>query len=309
MYLVIDTSTRHGAVGIWRDGTLARTLAWRSRHNHTAELMPAVDEVLKGIGAAPKELTGIVVAHGPGGFSALRVGLGAAKGLAFAVGAPLVGISTLEASAYPYRGVGLPVCSIIESGRDLMAWARFQETAAGWKRRTADRITPSEALLAASVRGCAARALGGVVAANFALGAVMMMHLARVAAPFFEAVEVIEQHHDGKVDAPSGTGMATAEAMREARGSDFRRNVADRETLPNARGAALGGVTLHAVRLPGLVAHQTVLFGGLGETLTIRHDSMNRDSFMPGVLRATRAAMELDHLVVGLDRVLGLRSD
>jgi len=152
MYLVIDTSTRHGAVGIWRDGTLARTLAWRSRHNHTAELMPAVDEVLKGIGAAPKELTGIVVAHGPGGFSALRVGLGAAKGLAFAVGAPLVGISTLEASAYPYRGVGLPVCSIIESGRDLMAWARFQETAAGWKRRTADRITPSEALLAARGR-------------------------------------------------------------------------------------------------------------------------------------------------------------
>ena len=167
----------------------------------------------------------------------------------------------------------------------------------------------SEALLAASVRGCAARGLGGVVAANFALGAVMMMHLARVAAPFFEAVEVIEQHHDGKVDAPSGTAMATAQGMREARGSDFRRNVADRETLPNARGAALGGVTLHAVRLPGLVAHQTVLFGGLGETLTIRHDSMNRDSFMPGVLRATRAAMELDHLVVGLDRVLGLRAD
>ena len=167
----------------------------------------------------------------------------------------------------------------------------------------------SDALIAETVQACAARGLGGVIAANFALGAVMMMHLARVAAPFFDAVEVIEQHHDGKVDAPSGTAMATAQAMREARGRDFARNVAERETLPDARAAALGGVTLHAVRLPGLVAHQTVLFGGLGETLTIRHDSMDRESFMPGVLRGVRAAMELDHLVVGLDRVLGLRGD
>lgn len=167
----------------------------------------------------------------------------------------------------------------------------------------------TSALLAESEAACAQRSLGGVVAANFALGAVMMMHLARVAAPFFEAVEVIEQHHDGKVDAPSGTAMATAEAMRAARGSDFLRNVAERETLPGARAAELGGVTLHAVRLPGLVAHQAVLFGGVGETLTIRHDSMNRDSFMPGVLRATRAVMEADHLIVGLDRVLGLRDD
>jgi len=167
----------------------------------------------------------------------------------------------------------------------------------------------SDDLVAETVSACAAQSLGGVVAANFALGAVMMMHLARVAAPFFEAVEVIEQHHDGKVDAPSGTAMATAQAMREARGADFARNVAERETLAHARAAELGGVTLHSVRLPGLVAHQTVLFGGLGETLTIRHDSLNRESFMPGVLRATRAAMALDHLVVGLDRVLGLRDD
>ena len=165
----------------------------------------------------------------------------------------------------------------------------------------------SEALVAETAAACAKRSLGGVVAANFALGAVLMMHLARVAAPFFDAVEVIEQHHDGKVDAPSGTAIATAQAMREARDADFSRTVAETETLAHARAAALGGVTLHSVRLPGLVAHQTVLFGGLGETLTIRHDSMSRESFMPGVLRATRAAMALDHLVVGLDRVLGLR--
>ena len=148
--------------------------------------------------------------------------------------------------------------------------------------------------------------LGGVIASNFALGAVMMMHLARVAAPHFESVEVIEQHHDGKVDAPSGTAMTTAEEMRNARGRDFRRNVAERETLPHARGSEFGGVTLHSVRLPGLVAHQEVIFGGTGETLKLRHDSINRESFMPGVLRAVRESGDLDRIVVGLDRLLGL---
>ena len=167
----------------------------------------------------------------------------------------------------------------------------------------------SDALVAETGAACAERSLGGVIAPNFALGAVMMMHLARVAAPFFDAVEVIEQLHDAKVDAPSGTAVATAQMMREVRDRDFDRNVAEKETLADARAAELGGVTLHSVRLPGLVAHQAVMFGGLGETLTIRHDSTSRESFMPGVLRATRAVMELDHLVVGLDRVLGLRDD
>ena len=148
--------------------------------------------------------------------------------------------------------------------------------------------------------------IGGVIAANFALGAVMMMHLAAIAAPFFDSVEVIEQHHDGKVDAPSGTAMTTAQRMRAARDSDFHRNVAERETLPNARGAELGGATLHSVRLPGLVAHQEVYFGGIGETLKLRHDSISRESFMPGVLRAVRESAGLDQIVVGLDRLLGL---
>lgn len=148
--------------------------------------------------------------------------------------------------------------------------------------------------------------LGGVIASNFALGAVMMMHLAAIAAPFFDSVEVIEQHHDGKVDAPSGTAMTTAQKMRAARDSDFKRNVAERETLPGARGSELGGVTLHSVRLPGLVAHQEVYFGGVGETLKLRHDSISRESFMPGVLRAVRESAELDQIVVGLDRLLGL---
>ena len=94
--------------------------------------------------------------------------------------------------------------------------------------------------------------------------------------------------------------------MRAARDSDFHRNVAERETLPNARGAELGGVTLHSVRLPGLVAHQEVYFGGIGETLKLRHDSISRESFMPGVLRAVRESAGLDQIVVGLDRLLGL---
>lgn len=164
-----------------------------------------------------------------------------------------------------------------------------------------------DSLIAEAERACAARRLGGVVAANFALGAVMLMHLARVAAPFFDSVEIIEQHHDGKVDSPSGTAIATAQAMREAREADFARRESERETIPGGRGAELGGASLHSVRLPGLVAHQVTIFGGTGETLTLRHDSMSRESFIPQILRAVRAAPALDHLVVGLDRLLGLR--
>ena len=165
----------------------------------------------------------------------------------------------------------------------------------------------SDELIADAAAACAERGLGGVVAANFALGAVMMMHLARIAAPHFDAVEVIEMHHAGKVDAPSGTAVATAQELRGARGRDFERNVAEREPIAGGRGAEHGGVSLHSVRLPGLVAHQQIMFGGVGETLTIRHDSMSRESFVPMVLHAARTVVELDRLVVGLDRLLGLR--
>ena len=152
----------------------------------------------------------------------------------------------------------------------------------------------------------AERALGGVVAPNFALGAVLLMHLATLAAPHFDAVEVIEQHHDGKVDSPSGTAVATAQLMREARGRDFDHRSSDLEAVAGARGAELGGVALHSVRLPGLVAHQEVIFGGTGQTLTLRHDSTGRDSFMPGVLLAVREVMQRESLVYGLDALIGL---
>jgi 4-hydroxy-tetrahydrodipicolinate reductase len=133
-----------------------------------------------------------------------------------------------------------------------------------------------------------------------------MMHFARQAARFFDNAEIIELHHDQKVDAPSGTAKTTAELMRAARKGPFVHPSTEKETIPGTRGGELGGIAIHSVRLPGLVAHQEVIFGGLGQTLTIRHDSTGRDSFMPGVVAAARAVMGLDHLVVGLDALLGL---
>ncbi len=153
---------------------------------------------------------------------------------------------------------------------------------------------------------CANRRLGGVVAANFALGAVLLMHIAKIAAKFFDAAEIIELHHDQKVDAPSGTAVATARGMLEARGAPFVRNTPQTETIPGTRAGAVDGVTIHSVRLPGLVAHQEVIFGGLGQTLSIRHDSTGRDSYMPGILLATREVMRRQELVVGLDALIGL---
>ena len=145
-----------------------------------------------------------------------------------------------------------------------------------------------------------------VVAPNFAIGAVLLMYFARQAARFFDHAEIIELHHAGKVDAPSGTAKATAEQMVEARGEPFQRVEAEVQTVADTRGGDVGGVTLHSVRLPGLVAHQEVLLGGLGQTLSLRHDSTGRDSFMPGVLAAVKAVRETEGLVVGLDALFGL---
>ncbi|WP_027718233.1 4-hydroxy-tetrahydrodipicolinate reductase [Desulfovirgula thermocuniculi] len=147
--------------------------------------------------------------------------------------------------------------------------------------------------------------VGCVVAPNFALGAVLLIRFAAEAAKFFPHVEIIELHHDQKLDAPSGTALKTAEVVAAARG-DFRQGLpAEVEKIPGARGACFdGGIRLHSVRLPGLVAHQEVIFGGLGQTLTIRHDSLSRESFVPGVLLAIRRVMELEGLVYGLDKLV-----
>jgi 4-hydroxy-tetrahydrodipicolinate reductase len=143
-----------------------------------------------------------------------------------------------------------------------------------------------------------------VWAPNFALGAVLAMHLAAVAARFYPAAEVIELHHQGKADAPSGTALRTARAIAAAR--DRGDAPAGSESVAGVRGGEVDGVRVHSVRLPGLVAHQEVIFGGQGEVLTLRHDSLDRSSFMPGVLLAVQAVATRPGLTVGLEPLLGL---
>ncbi len=144
-----------------------------------------------------------------------------------------------------------------------------------------------------------------VWAANFALGAVLAMHFAAIAARYYTHAEVIELHHATKVDAPSGTAIRTARAVAAAQEVSAGAG-RDHETVPGVRGGEVDGVHVHSVRLPGLVAHQEVLFGGQGELLTIRHDLLDRSSFMPGVLRAVRAVPARAGFTSGLEPLLGL---
>ncbi|HEY6622714.1 MAG TPA: 4-hydroxy-tetrahydrodipicolinate reductase [Acidimicrobiales bacterium] len=149
-----------------------------------------------------------------------------------------------------------------------------------------------------------------VLAANFAIGAVLMMHFAEVAAPWFDGVEIIELHHDGKVDAPSGTAMRTADRMAAGLRRNDKPDYPDDGTttvvVPGARGGTgPGGVRMHSVRLPGLVAHQEVILGGVGQSLTIRHDAYDRTSFMDGVGLAIRAVPSHSGLTIGLEPLLG----
>jgi len=149
---------------------------------------------------------------------------------------------------------------------------------------------------------------GVVIAANFAVGAVLLQRFAKLAAPFFTRVELIEYHHDQKVDAPSGTALETARVIREARaeaGVVTPPEPTTLETLPGSRGADYGdGIAIHAVRLPGLVAHQEVIFGREGEGLTIRHDAYDRSSFGAGVVLAVRKVQSKPGLTIGLDPLL-----
>lgn len=148
--------------------------------------------------------------------------------------------------------------------------------------------------------------VGAVVAPNFALGAVLLQHLAGLAARFFDYAEVIEAHHEAKADAPSGTALAIARALLRGRGRPFNRPRPHREPVAGARGGELEGVGLHAIRMPGLLAHHTVVLGAPGQTLTLRHDTISRECFMPGVLLAVRRVVELQGLVVGLEPLLDL---
>lgn len=175
-------------------------------------------------------------------------------------------------------------------------------TVVGTTGFTAERLDEVRAMLAADP------GVGCVIAPNFGIGAVLMMRFAAIAAPWFESVEIVELHHPDKADAPSGTATRTAELISEARRAEGVPDSPDATTtgLPGARGARVGGVAVHAVRLRGLVAHQEVLLGQAGETLTIRHDSFDRVSFMPGVVLAVREVPGRPGLTVGLEHLLPL---
>ena len=148
--------------------------------------------------------------------------------------------------------------------------------------------------------------VGVMIAPNFAIGAVLMMEFAARAARFFESIEIIEMHHPNKVDAPSGTATRTAAIVAEARAAASMGSMPDatKDEVAGARGAEIDGVRIHSVRAAGLVAHQEILFGTAGETLTIRHDSYERASFMPGVLMAVRAILDRPGLTIGLESLL-----
>jgi dihydrodipicolinate reductase (EC 1.3.1.26) len=146
--------------------------------------------------------------------------------------------------------------------------------------------------------------VGCIVAPNFAIGAVLMMKFARMAAKYFPDVEIIEMHHDQKRDAPSGTALKTAEMIIQVRGRQPQGPAKEKESLPGVRGGDFDGVRIHSVRLPGLVAHQEILFGGPGEGLRIRHDSYNRTSFMNGIKLAIKAVMHLDGFVYGMENLI-----
>ena len=141
---------------------------------------------------------------------------------------------------------------------------------------------------------------GIIVAPNFALGAVLMMHLAKVAAKYFDYAEIIELHHNQKLDAPSGTALGTAQAMAKEKGRAFQ--------VPpgEIRGKQVEGITIHSIRLPGLMAHQEVIFGAAGQTLSIRHDTINRECYMPGVMLAVKQVVNIKGFILGLDKLLGL---
>ena len=165
---------------------------------------------------------------------------------------------------------------------------------------TDERIAKVETWLAAKPGA------GVLIAPNFAIGAVLSMYFAQKAAPYFESVEVIELHHPHKADAPSGTSTRTAKLIAEARKGLPPNPDATSTGLPGARGADVDGIPVHSVRLTGLVAHQEVLFGTEGETLTIRHDSLDRTSFVPGVLLAVREIAKRPGLTIGIEPLLDL---
>lgn len=153
---------------------------------------------------------------------------------------------------------------------------------------------------------CREHHLGGLLAPNFTIGAVLLARLAAIAAPWFEYVEIAEEHHQFKIDAPSGTALGIARAIHEAHPERFAHNHPEREPLEGTRGGDFEGIAIHASRMPGRLAHHQVTFGGPGQTLSLRHDTVDRECYMPGVLLAARRVGDWEGLTVGLESLLGV---
>jgi 4-hydroxy-tetrahydrodipicolinate reductase len=153
---------------------------------------------------------------------------------------------------------------------------------------------------------CRVHKVGAVVAPNFSLGAAVMIHLARLAARFFDHAEIIEMHHDKKADAPSGTAIATAGAMSQARGKPFVYPKVAHQVLRNTRGGKMDGIAIHSLRLPGFMAGQEVVLSGVGETLSLRHNAISRECYVPGVVLAIKEVTKRKGLTYGLDALLKL---
>lgn len=151
---------------------------------------------------------------------------------------------------------------------------------------------------------CTTTGVNALISPNFSVGAILMMKLAQDAAKYFPHIEIIELHHDQKLDAPSGTALRTAELIAQKRGILEQGHPDEVEKLQGARGANYAGIHIHSVRLPGYVAHQEVIFGGLGQTLVVRHDSISRESFMPGVVLACKKVLSISGLVCGLEQIM-----
>jgi len=154
---------------------------------------------------------------------------------------------------------------------------------------------------------CQAREVGAVVAPNFSLGAALLIYLSRLTASFFDYAEIIEMHHDKKVDAPSGTAIATAKAMSQAHAKPFIYHKAKKKVISGTRGGQVDGIAIHSLRLPGFMAGQEVVFSGAGETLKLRHEAISRECYMPGVILAIKEVTKRKGLIYGLDALLDLK--
>ena len=208
-------------------------------------------------------------------------------------------IEGLTVSEDPAACTGVDV--VVESTLPDVAIANIRR----WGELGAHVVVGTSGVSATDVESFWPAELGCLIVPNFSLGAVLMMRFAEISAPHFRAAEIIELHHDEKVDAPSGTAASTAERIGAANPDQIRR-VESSEKTRGVRGGSVAGVPVHSLRLPGLLAHQEVVFGNLGEVLTIRHDSTDRASFMPGVLAAVRHVTAVTGVEVGLESALGL---